>query len=90
MRPTDCTPAIPILQTLLEGETQPARDDVLATLRAMGDSDPGAIGPLAADIIPYLYSRIVSVRREATRCLATIAADCPEDAVDAVPALATI
>jgi HEAT repeat protein len=90
VRPADCTPAIPILQTLLGGEDHPARADVLATLRAIGETDPGAIAPLAADIIPYLNSRIVSVRREATRCIATTAAECPEDAVDAVPALATI
>ena len=90
VRPTDCTPAIPILQTLLAREDCLAQADLLATLRAIGDADPGAIVPLAADLIPYLESRIVSARREATRCIAIIAAECPEDAVDAVPALATI
>jgi HEAT repeat protein len=90
VRPADCTPAIPILQTLLAREDCLAQADLLATLRAIGDADPGAIVPLAADIIPYLESRIVSARREATRCIAIIASECPEDAVDAVPALAMI
>ena len=90
VRPADCTPAIPILQTLLESGDHSARADVLATLQAIGETDPGAIAPLADDLIPYLDSNIVSVRREATRCVATIAAEDPDDVVDAVPTLTTI
>ncbi|WP_144927840.1 HEAT repeat domain-containing protein [Halorubrum salsamenti] len=90
VRPTECTPAIPILQTLLAEEGRSAQVDVLATLRTIGDTDPGAIVPLADDIVPYLDSNILSVRREATRCVATIANECPEDAVDAIPALTAI
>jgi len=89
-RPSDCTPAIPILQTLLARDELLGRADVVATLRAIGDTDPEAIMPVADELIPALSSNIVSVRREATRCVATIAAECPDDAVDAVPALATI
>ncbi|GAA0529162.1 HEAT repeat domain-containing protein [Halorubrum aquaticum] len=90
VRPADCTPAIPILQTLLAREDLFAQADVLATLREIGDSDPGAIAPLADELVPYLDSNIIPVQREATRCVATIAAESPDDAVDAVPALATI
>jgi len=50
----------------------------------------GAIAPLTDELVPYLQSNIVSVRREATRCIAAIAEEDPDDAVDAVPALATI
>jgi HEAT repeat protein len=89
-RPEDCTPAIPILRSLLARDELPARADVLATLRAIGDADPGAIAPLTDELVPYLQSNIVSVRREATRCIAAIAEEDPDDAVDAVPALATI
>ncbi|MFB6252707.1 MAG: HEAT repeat domain-containing protein, partial [Halobellus sp.] len=90
VRPEDCTPAIPILRSLLARDELPARADVLATLRAIGDADPGAIAPLTDELVPYLQSNIVSVRREATRCIAAIAEEDPEDAVDAVPSLATI
>jgi len=88
--PEDCTPAIPLLRSLLARDELPARADVLATLRAIGDADPGAIAPLTDELVPYLQSNIVSVRREATRCIAAIAEEDPDDAVDAVPALATI
>ncbi|MDB2250000.1 HEAT repeat domain-containing protein [Halorubrum ezzemoulense] len=90
VRPADCTPAIPILQTLLDDGDHPARADVLATLRIIGDTDPGAIAPLADDLVPCLDSNIVSIRREATRCVATIAAEYPDDVVDAVPTLTPI
>ena len=90
VRPADCTPAVPILRSLLAREELPARADVLATLRAIGDADPGAIAPLTDDLVPYLDSNLVSVRREATRCLAAIAGGFPDDAVDAVPALARV
>ena len=90
VRPEDCTPAIPILRSLLARDELLARADVLATLRAIGDADPGAIAPLTDEFVPYLQSDVVSVRREATRCIAAIADEYPDDAVDAVPALATI
>lgn len=47
-------------------------------------------GHTTDDIIPYLDSNRVSARREAAVCLASIAAESPSDAVDAVPGLATI
>jgi len=78
-----------LLRSLLARDELPARADVLATLRAIGDADPGAIAPLTDELVPYLQSNIVSVRREATRCIAAIAEEDPDD-VDAVPALATI
>lgn len=90
VRPEDCTPAVPILRALLAREELLARADVLATLRAIGDIDPAAIAPLADELVQYLHSDVVSVRREATRCVAAIADESPDDAVDAVPALATI
>jgi hypothetical protein len=89
-RPEDCTPAIPILRSLLGRDEVLARADVVATLRAIGETDPDAIAHLAEDFVPYLDSDVITVRREATRCIAAIAAEYPGDAVDAVPALATI
>ena len=89
-RPDDCTPAIPILGSVLTDEGVLEQTDALATLRAIGETDPGAIAPLTAELIPYLNSNIVSVQLEATRCIAAIADEHPDDAVDAVPALAMI
>jgi HEAT repeat protein len=90
VRPDDCTPAIPILRSLLARDELPARANVLSTLREIGDSDPGSIAPLSDELVPFLQSNSISVRREAARCIATIAEEDPDDAVDAVPALATI
>lgn len=89
-RPHDCTLAIPTLRSLLARDERTARADVLATLRAIGDADPGAIAPLADELVSCLQSDSVAVRREAASCIASIAEESPEDAVDAVPALATI
>ncbi|MFC7233428.1 HEAT repeat domain-containing protein [Saliphagus sp. GCM10025308] len=42
------------------------------------------------ELVSHLDSNVVSVRREATRCIAAIADESPDDVVGAVPALATI
>jgi HEAT repeat protein len=64
--------------------------DALATLSAIAKENPAEIAPATDDIIPYLDSNRVSARREDAVCLAAIAAESPNDAVDAVPGLATI
>lgn len=89
-RPDECTPAIPILRSLLAGEEFAGAPNALTTLRYIGTVDPTDIAPLADDIIPYLSSNIVSARREATKCVALIATEHPEDVVDAVLELAKV
>ena len=90
VRPADCTPAIPILDSLLGREDPPALSEILATLEAIGTDDPGAIAPLSSEIIASLDSSDPSVRRESVKCLAAIADEHPDDALDAVPLLATV
>lgn len=97
-RPSDCTPAVPLLRSALESDdgtlTGSSTDDgdstvdALATLRAIGNDDPADIAPLTDDIVPFLRSDTAAVSREAARCVASIADADPDDAVDSVPALA--
>lgn len=89
-RPDDCTPAIPILRSLLADDEFTAAPDALATLRHIGTVDAGDIAPLADDILPYLTSNNVTARREATKCTAAIADEYPGDVVGAARDLATI
>jgi HEAT repeat protein len=90
VRPEDCTPAIPILRTLLTLDDPPGQEDVLLTLARIGGSDAEAIAPLSDDIMPYLETDAELGQTAAARCLAIIAAENPEDAVDAAPQLAAI
>lgn len=89
-RPADCIQTIPVLRALLARDELIGRDDLMIVLRRIGDHDPGAIAPLVDDLWPFLDAANVTVRRQATRCLAAIADESPVDVVDAVPALATI
>ncbi|MEF8825306.1 MAG: HEAT repeat domain-containing protein [Halapricum sp.] len=89
-RPADCTPAVPILQSLLTEADCPDVTATLGTLVAIGTADPEAIAPAADAIKPYLDATEDSTRREAVRCLAAIAETYPDDVVAAVPELATI
>ena len=89
-RPEECSPAVPVIQSLLIQGTSEVATTLLAALHQIGEVDPEAIVPLTAELVPYLQSDVDSVRREATRCIAAIADDYPDNAVDAVPALATI
>ncbi len=90
VRPAECTPAVPILRSLLRQADLASPHDALATLSAIGDTDPADIAPTVGEIIPYLDSERVPARREAAACIAAIATEYPSDAVDAVPGLATI
>lgn len=89
-RPQACTPAIPILRSLLTDDALTSPAPALASLRAIGDTDPAAIAPLADHIRPYLHASDDASQREATRCIAAIADADPADAVDAVPGLAAV
>jgi len=89
-RPADCTPAIPILSSLLPDATLPARIDILATLYHLGRHDSSAIASLSDEIHSELASTNDTVRKKAAQCVAEIAVEHPEDCVDAVPLLATI
>lgn len=88
--PEDCTPAIPILRSLLE--TGDLRDPSvgLGTLSAIGDANPGDIAPTVDVIIPYLRSNQSGSRREAAKCLAAIVEEDPSDGLDAISSLRTI
>lgn len=90
VRPADCTPALPIVRSLLEEERSEAPGQALGVLRAIGEAEPAAVAPLASVLVPYLDGPSVRVRREAAHCLANVAAEFPEDVTDAVPGLATV
>jgi hypothetical protein len=83
-RPEDCTPAIPILRTLLTLDDPPGLADMLLTLARIGGTDAEAIAPLSDDIMPYLEAEAALVQTAAARCMAVIAEETPEDAVEAV------
>jgi HEAT repeat protein len=89
-RPEDCTPAIPILQTVLSLDATPGEVDILLTLAQIGATDASAIAPVSDDITPYLDVEEPLPRKAAARCMAIIAEEHPEDVVNAVPQLASI
>jgi RNA polymerase-binding transcription factor DksA len=89
-RPEECTPAIPILRSLLEGQSLASATPALGVLRAIGEHSPGDIAPATDEITPYLDSARPPVRREAAGCVAAIASDCPSDVVETVPDLIEI
>lgn len=90
VHPEDCTPAVPILRSLLSDSDIISPDDALAILSSVGECSPGAIASATTVVTPYLDSNRVSARREAAACIAHIASADPSDAVDAVPGLATV
>ncbi|HKL30261.1 MAG TPA: hypothetical protein VJ898_13465, partial [Natrialbaceae archaeon] len=90
VRPSDCTPALPIIRSLLDEEQPKAPKPALGVLRAVSEAEPAAVAPIVSVIIPYLDGASVRVRREAAHCLANVAAEFPEDVIDAVPGLATV
>ena len=89
-RPQDCTPAIPILRSLLERDGFPHAGLVLEVLAELAAHDAADVAPLVDGIIPYLSATDTVTRRTAARCVSELAAHDPEDVVDAVPALATV
>jgi hypothetical protein len=90
VHPEDCTPAIPILRSLLGDSDTVSPADILKTLSAIGEQRPDAIAPATSEITPYIESNLVSARREAAACLKHITSEDPSDAVDAVPKLARV
>ena len=90
VRPEDCTPAIPILRTLLTLDETPGKVDVLLTLARIGGTEAEAIAPVSDDIMPYLEAEATLARTAAARCLAVIAVENPDDVVEAVSPLAAI
>ena len=89
VRPSDCTPALPIVRSLLDEEPE-APGPTLGVIRAIGEAEPAAVAPLVSVIVPYLDRPSGRVRREAAHCLANVAAEYPEDVTDAVPGLETL
>ncbi len=87
VKPEECTPAIPILRSLLQGRNLAVPHDALATLRAIAQDSPADVAPATDDIIPHLDSDRGPVRREAAGCVAAIAREYSGDVVDAVPGL---
>jgi hypothetical protein len=87
VKPEECTPAVPIVRSLLQDSDLAVPHDALATLRAIGQDSPGDIAPATEDITPSLDSDRVPARREAAGCVAAIAREYPGDVVDAVPGL---
>lgn len=89
-RPADCVPAVQVLRSWLDSASSAGTADALATLRAIGEEDPGAIATATGSIVPALASSDATARRAATGCVAALASEFPEDVVDTVPDLATI
>ena len=89
-RPADCRAAILTLRTLLETDEFGQPGLALSVLRELGEDSPADIAPAIHAIAPYLESDTEMVRREASRCVATIAEEYPGDALDALPRLATV
>ncbi|QSG16306.1 HEAT repeat domain-containing protein [Halapricum desulfuricans] len=87
VRPDACSPAIPILRSLLQEDDPVAPHDALTTLHAIAEASPEDIAPALDDIEPYLDSERTPVQREAAGCLAGIATEYPADCIDAVPKL---
>ncbi|QLD84523.1 HEAT repeat domain-containing protein [Natronomonas halophila] len=88
-RPGDCTPAVPILRSLLEGDcADPER--ALSVLDAIGGWDGRDIVPLAGVIETYLTAADPSVRAQATACIGKIVEEDPDEGVGMVPALAML
>jgi hypothetical protein len=85
-RPADCTPAIPILRSLL-GENCVDPERALSVLGTVGGWDARDIVPLAGVIRTFLTAADPDVRAEATACIAEIAEEEPDEVVAMVPAL---
>lgn len=90
VRPADCRPAIPVLQAWLDGGSRYATRTALAVLRRIGEDAACEIAPVSDELKPFLRAESGRVRREATRCIAAIAAADASAVVDATPDLATI
>jgi hypothetical protein len=89
-RPQDCTPAIPVLRSLLERDAFPHAGLALEVLAELAAHDAADVAPLVAVISPYLSTTDAVTRRTAARCVSELAAHDPADVVDSVPALAAI
>jgi hypothetical protein len=90
VRPEDCTPAIPILQSLLELEDLSTPERVLGILGQIAEESPGDVAPLMDVIVPYLDSGSSLAQARAARCVSGVADGDPADAVEAVPAVAPL
>ncbi len=88
-RPADCTPALPILRSLLENEAAGA-ETMLAIIESIGGREASDIAPLTAVIVPYLSDTDTEVRQQAAGCITKITEADPGDAVEAVPAVAPL
>jgi hypothetical protein len=89
-RPADCTPAVPVLRSWIDGESFAGTADALATLRAIGEEDPGTIATATESIVSALSAPDAAARQAATGCVVALAGEVPEDVVEAVPDLAAI
>jgi HEAT repeat protein len=82
--------AVPALRSLLEdGGVDELGESVrpLRILRRIGEEEPAEIAPAAEAIGWYVDVPLGPARHEATRALAAVAEEHPEDAVGAVPGL---
>jgi HEAT repeat protein len=89
-RPADCTPALPILRSLLGHDDFPHADLVLEILATLAEADAADVAPLADTIAPRLGATDTATQRAAARCVSELAAHDSADVVDTVPTLATI
>jgi hypothetical protein len=90
VRPRDCTPALPILRSLLERDAFLHTTVALEVLAELAAHDAADVAPLADVVTPYLSATETETRRAATRCVSELAAHDSTDVVDSVPALATV
>lgn len=86
----ECVAALPVLESLLESGELSTPAPALATVGTIAGGYPDEVAPLVDAIVPYLGSDEDVERVEAARCVMEVAEEDPTDAVDAVPALATL
>ncbi len=89
-RPEECTPAVPILRSLLDDKSGIGILNVVGTLRHIAEESPSDVAPLIEDLEPYLNHKRPSVRAEATRTVAAVGDADPADSVACVQALASV
>jgi hypothetical protein len=85
-RPKACTPALPILRSILEGDCRTPKP-ALAVLECLAEVDAADVAPMADVIASYLTEAEADVRRQAAICITTLTEADPADTVETVPAL---
>ncbi|MCU4744351.1 HEAT repeat domain-containing protein [Halobacteria archaeon AArc-xg1-1] len=90
VRPADCTPALPVLRSLLQRTAFSNARPALAVLYHVGTEEPANIAPMVDEIAPYSTNSDWLTREKALECIAAVADHDPADVRDIAPTLATL